>query len=77
MHDFSPGERFGLHNEVFGIEMREGRTCAVLIPAKTIVEIRAFPCAEDDRMAAVTWGDRIVMMFGMDLMVRAEKVKAV
>ena len=76
MDSFSPGDRFCLNCAVLAIELLNGRTCAVTIPAKAVVEISVFPSSQDESMAEVIYGDRKMLIFAMDLLVRAAKVNA-
>ena len=69
------GERFLLTTDVVAIEPFEERMRAVVAPLGNTVRVLKYPCADDDRMADVLWGDRPIVVFGRDLMKRAKIMK--
>jgi len=70
------GQRFTVTSEMVAIEPLENRMCAVIIPVGETVSLVRYPCASDDRMADVLWGKRPIVVFGRDLQLRANEIKA-
>lgn len=70
------GQRFTVTSEMVAIEPLENRMCAVVVPVGETIRLVRYPCQSDDRMADVLWGKRPIVVFGRDLQLRANEIKA-
>jgi hypothetical protein len=67
------GKRFKLGTSTLAIETVEGRRIAVTVPAEAIIKVVSGP-VEGSRLVDVLWEDRRVVMFGIDVEMRAIEI---
>lgn len=71
------GQRFRLTTDIVALEPFEDRMCAISIPADAVIRVVRDPCPDDDRMVNAVWDSLPVVLFGRDLVYRAELLKSI
>jgi len=68
------GKRFRLKRETLSIETIGEDRRIVLIPVDGIVTVLSGPRPDDKRMVDVTWENRTLVMFAIDLQIRGQEI---
>ena len=74
---FTAGQIFRLTSDIVAIETFKDRTRVVIVPAGNTVCVVKHPNIDDDRMTDVSWEGHPFVLFGQDLIHRADEVKAI
>jgi hypothetical protein len=69
------GQRFRLTRYAMGIEQRDGRHVAMLVPEGAIIEVMGGPF-DGTRLMDVRYNDEMIMMFTDDMKTHTELVNA-
>ena len=69
------GQRFRLTRYAMGIEQRDGRHVAILVPEGAVIEVMGGPF-DGTRLMDVKYNGEMIMMFTDDMKTHTELIKA-